>query len=119
MPARYAAYRLIEKVETGGYSNIALGGMFSKSDSLSDRDKAFAARLFYGVTERKLTLEHIIGAYVSKPLQKLDRQVRITLMMGVYQIMYMDNVPDSGEEIYSSSSSYSDSRNRCTAVRAR
>ncbi|UKI16837.1 MAG: 16S rRNA (cytosine(967)-C(5))-methyltransferase RsmB [Ruminococcus sp.] len=66
-----------------------------KSDSLSDRDKAFAARLFYGVTERKLTLEHIIGAYVSKPLQKLDRQVRITLMMGVYQIMYMDNVPDS------------------------
>lgn len=95
MSARYAAYKLIEKVETGGYSNIALGGMFSKSDSLSDRDKAFAARLFYGVTERKLTLEHIIGAYVSKPLQKLDRQVRITLMMGVYQIMYMDNVPDS------------------------
>lgn len=95
MSARYAAYRLIEKVETGGYSNIALGGMFSKSDSLSDRDKAFAARLFYGVTERKLTLEHIIGAYVSKPLSKLDRQVRITLMMGVYQIMYMDNVPDS------------------------
>ena len=95
MSARYAAYKLIEKVETGGYSNIALGGMFSKSDSLSDRDKAFAARLFYGVTERKLTLEHIIGAYVSKPMQKLDRQVRITLMMGVYQIMYMDNVPDS------------------------
>ena len=95
MSARYAAYKLIEKVETGGYSNIALGGMFSKSDSLSDRDKAFAARLFYGVTARKLTLEHIIGAYVSKPLQKLDRQVRITLMMGVYQIMYMDNVPDS------------------------
>lgn len=71
MSARYAAYKLIEKVETGGYSNIALGGMFSKSDSLSDRDKAFAARLFYGVTERKLTLEHIIGAYVSKPLQSL------------------------------------------------
>lgn len=46
MSARYAAYKLIEKVETGGYSNIALGGMFSKSDSLSDRDKAFAARLF-------------------------------------------------------------------------
>ena len=95
MSARYAAYKLIEKVETGGYSNIALGGMFSKTDSLSDRDKAFAARLFYGVTERRLTLEHIIGAYVSKPLSKLDRQVRITLMMGAYQIMYMDNVPDS------------------------
>lgn len=29
MSARYAAYKLIEKVETGGYSNIALGGMFS------------------------------------------------------------------------------------------
>ena len=54
MSARYAAYKLIEKVETGGYSNIALGGMFSKSDSLSDRDKAFAARLFYGVPSGSL-----------------------------------------------------------------
>ena len=94
MPSRLAAYKLIERVEQNAYSNIALDGAF-RSSSLSERDKAFAARLFYGVTERRITLEHIIGAYTSKPVHKLDRQVRITLMMGVYQLYYMDNVPDS------------------------
>ncbi len=94
MSARLAAYKLIEKVEGSAYSNLALDAAFRDS-SLSDRDKAFAARLFYGVVERKITLEHILSAYLSQPLSKLDKQVKLVLMMGLYQIMYMDNVPDS------------------------
>lgn len=94
MSARFAAYKLIERVEGSAYSNIALDAAF-KDSSLDDRDKAFAARLFYGVTERKITLLHILGSYLSKPIEKLDKQVRIVLMMGAYQIFFMDNVPDS------------------------
>ena len=55
MSARLAAYRLIDRVEGSAYSNIALDGVF-KDSSLSERDKAFAARLFYGVIERRITL---------------------------------------------------------------
>lgn len=94
MSARLAAYRLIDRVEGSAYSNIALDGVF-KDSSLSERDKAFAARLFYGVVERRITLEHLLSKYLSKPIDKLDKQVRITLMMGAYQLLYMDNVPDS------------------------
>ncbi|MGN0637814.1 MAG: 16S rRNA (cytosine(967)-C(5))-methyltransferase RsmB [Huintestinicola sp.] len=94
MSARLAAYKLIERVEGSAYSNIALDSAF-KDSSLSERDKAFAARLFYGVTERRITLEHLLSAYVTKPINKLDKQVRITLMMGAYQLLYMDNVPDN------------------------
>lgn len=94
MSARLAAYKLIERVEGSAYSNIALDSAF-KDCSLSERDKAFAARLFYGVTERRITLEHLLSAYVSKPINKLDKQVRIALMMGAYQLLYMDNVPDN------------------------
>lgn len=93
MSARLAAYRLIAKVEDSAYSNIALDAAF-KDSTLSERDKAFAARLFYGVCERKITLDHVISAYLSQPLEKLDRQVRTVLEMGAYQLMYMD-VPDS------------------------
>lgn len=94
MSARMAAYRLIERVEENAYSNLALDSSFRES-SLSEADKSFAARLFYGVTERRITLEHIISAYLSRPVSKLDKQVRIVLMMGVYQLFYMDNVPDN------------------------
>ncbi|MGN1089054.1 MAG: 16S rRNA (cytosine(967)-C(5))-methyltransferase RsmB [Huintestinicola sp.] len=94
MSARFAAYKLIERVEGSAYSNIALDAQFRDS-SLSDRDKAFAARLFYGVCERKITLDHLISAYSSKPADKLDKPVRIVLEMGAYQLIYMDNVPDN------------------------
>lgn len=94
MSARLTAYKLIEKTEKGAYSNLALDAAL-KENGLSDRDKAFAARLFFGVTERRLTLEHLVGAYVSKPLSKLDTPVRIALLMGAYQLLYMDSIPDN------------------------
>lgn len=94
MSARMLAYKLLEKTEKGAYSNLALDAALKESD-LSGRDKALAARLFFGVTERRLTLEHILSAYVSKPVIKLDAQVRITLLMGIYQLKYMDSIPDN------------------------
>lgn len=92
--AREAAYRLILRVEESAYSNIALDAEF-RSSPLSERDKAFAARLFYGVCERKLTLDYIISRCVEKNADKLDKPVRIVLEQGIYQIMFMDSVPDS------------------------
>ena len=57
--ARLTAAKLLLKMESSeSYSNILLGAALSDS-GLSDRDKAFASALFYGVTERKITLDHI------------------------------------------------------------
>ncbi|MGN0643239.1 MAG: 16S rRNA (cytosine(967)-C(5))-methyltransferase RsmB [Huintestinicola sp.] len=91
MSARLTAYGLIKRVYTNGtYSNLALDAAF-KDSTLSESDKRLAARLFYGVIERRMTLEHIISAYT----KKLDIEVAVVLMMGIYQLLYMDNIPDS------------------------
>ena len=37
----------------------------------------------------------MIGAYSKTPLEKLTVQVRVALQMGLYQMLYMDSVPDS------------------------
>lgn len=51
--ARLTVIKLLLKMEdSASYSNILLDGALSES-GLSERDKAFAAALFYGVTERK------------------------------------------------------------------
>lgn len=94
MPVLMTVCRLIRRVEENAYSNIALDAEFSES-RLSPREKRLAARMFYGVTERRLTIEHILKKYVSKPLDKLDSEVRLALMLGVYQLLYMDSVPDN------------------------
>lgn len=88
------AKMLIRMESSGSYSNILLDHVFDNSE-LSDRDKAFASALFYGVIERRLTLDHIIEQNSSLPFGKLDKNAVVVLRMGLYQLMYMPSVPES------------------------
>ena len=93
--ARQLAVEALLRVDTAdGYSNIVLDRLLQES-GLSPRDKAFASALFYGVLEKKLTLDHVIAQYAAKALGKMDPLVRLLLRIGVYQIACMDSVPDS------------------------
>ncbi len=78
----------------GAYSAIVLDHMV-KEGAMDRRDVGFATRLFYGVIERSVTLDYCIESYAGKPLRKLDLQVVNILRMGLYQLKYMDGVPDS------------------------
>ena len=52
-------------------------------------------QLVYGVIERKITLDYILSQFLTQPLKKLNPQVLTVLRMGVYQIKFLDKVPDS------------------------
>ena len=91
---RFTVLELLAKMDKQAYSNLALDSALEKS-GFSDRDKGFASRLFYGVLERKLTLEYVLSLYSNKPLHKLDTSVLNVLKMGLYQLLYMDSVTDS------------------------
>lgn len=93
--ARMTAAKLLMRMEnSGSYSNILLDHALSASD-LSERDKAFAAALFYGVTERQLTLDYVIEKNSNLPFAKLDKNAVTVLRTGLYQILYMPSVPES------------------------
>lgn len=93
--ARMTAAKLLMRMEnSGSYSNILLDHALSASE-LSERDKAFAAALFYGVTERQLTLDYVIEKNSNLPFAKLDKNTVIVLRMGLYQILYMPSMPES------------------------
>ena len=79
--------------EKSSYSNILLDNAFAKS-YLTEQDKRFAANLFYGVIERRITLDAVINKYSKRPVEKLSSDVLQILRMAVYQILYMDSVPD-------------------------
>jgi len=93
--ARYVAVRLLIKTfRSGSYSNIQLGSGL-ESSSLDERGKRLCSAIYYGVIERRITLDHIISGLSSRPLGKLDDTVLNILRSGIYQILFMDNVPDS------------------------
>ena len=93
-PRQLAFEALVKTEKEGAYSNIALDFLLSKSDC-DTRDKAFVSNLFYGVIERKLTLDYQIALYTSKPLNKMKTEVLTALRLGAYQILFMDKVPSS------------------------
>lgn len=100
-PAKYikssrqvTAELLLQMEERDSYSNLALDAQL-KRNALSPQDSAFASALFYGVLERQITLDACIAAHSSQPVKKLSPPVRTSLRIAIYQLLYMDRVPDS------------------------
>ena len=87
---------LLVKVEkNSSFSGLALDNTLSKNRDLSDIDRRFISALYYGVIERRITLDAVIGKYSNRPVDKLNLEIREILRMGIYQLLYMDSVPDS------------------------
>lgn len=95
MNARKLAWTALLKVEKDkSYSNLALDALF-QAKTPDSREKQQAAALFYGVLERKLTLDFIIEKYARKKVSALDAEVTAALEIGLYQLLYQSSVPSS------------------------
>ena len=90
---RALALSTLLAVEKGQYGNIAVDTAL-KRVPMSEPDRHLYTALVYGVTERKTTLEFLLGKFSSRPLDQLDSTVRLALSMGLYQLIYLDRVPD-------------------------
>lgn len=92
---RKAAVKALLKVENGSaYSNIALNAVLRES-GLENADRAFASAIFYGVLDRRITIDYILSKFIKTPLKKVAPFTLEVLRSAVYQIMFMDKVPDS------------------------
>lgn len=92
---RAVVLRLLRKIEQDkSYSNIILDKALVEIDC-SLQEKKFISALFYGVIERIITLDAVINKYSKIKTKKLDTDVLLILRMGIYQLLYMDSVPDS------------------------
>ncbi|MBO4749307.1 MAG: 16S rRNA (cytosine(967)-C(5))-methyltransferase RsmB [Lachnospiraceae bacterium] len=76
-------------------SHRLLGNVLSKYDHLDARDKRFIKRVTEGVLERRMELDYYLDQYSKLPVKKMKPLIRNLLRMSVYQILYMDAVPDS------------------------
>ena len=75
------------------YSNIALDTAL-KRGSFTGADRGLFTALFYGVTEHRITLDHIIDTHSKLPSSKIEARVRTALRLGLCQLLYFDRIPD-------------------------
>ncbi len=57
--------------------------------------RAFLSKLVSGTMERKLFLDHILDQVSKTPMKKCKPVIRSIMRMTVYQIWFMDSVPDT------------------------
>lgn len=86
---------LLEIAERGGYSHMVLAQALSKYQFLKKRDRAFVTRVTEGTLEYLIQIDYVIGQYSSVTISKMKPVIRTILRMSVYQILYMDRIPDS------------------------
>ena len=91
---RVAANALLRVEKDGAYSNLVLNDAI-KSASLDKSEASFVSALFYGVLERKITLDYYIKKLSKLSIKKISPLTLMVLRTGLYQILYMDKIPDS------------------------
>ncbi len=62
---------------------------------LSGPDRGLFAELVFGVLRRQGTLDHILTALLDQPLPRLEPLALILLRLGLYQLVYLDRIPES------------------------
>ncbi len=91
MNQRKLAETVLTKVEKDkAYANLELAALLAEEQT----DNAFVSALVYGVLERKLTLDAIISKYSSRRVRDIDVRILNCLRIAVYQMVYMDKVPN-------------------------
>src|SRR3954464_4056967 len=93
MTARELAFSVVRRVSDGAYADRAFRAEAARA-GLTPQDRAFAQQLAYGTVQRRLTLDHVIAQLSQRPLAKLDPPLLDALRLGIYQLLFMDSVPD-------------------------
>ncbi len=94
-PREICLGKKVKKKKKTNKTGLAFDNTFTKNRDISDIDRRFISALYYGVIERRITLDAVIAKYSRRPIDKLNLEIREILRMGIYQLLYMDSVPDS------------------------
>ena len=86
---------LTEVLDKGNFVHLVLNQALSKYQYLEKPDRAFITRVTEGTLEYLLQIDFIINSYSKTKTEKMKPLICNILRMSVYQLLYMDRVPDS------------------------
>lgn len=86
---------LLEITQEKEYSHIAIRNALDKMQYLPKQERAFINRLVEGTLEYMIRIDYILDQYSSVKVKKMKPVIRNILRCGVYQLLFMDGVPDS------------------------
>ncbi|MFD2443472.1 16S rRNA (cytosine(967)-C(5))-methyltransferase RsmB [Bacillus sp. CGMCC 1.16607] len=90
---RETALDLLETIEKNqSYSNLLLHHAIEKN-KVPERDVGLLTELIYGTLQRQMTLDFYLEPFINQS-KKLEKWVRHLLRMTLYQLVFLDKIPD-------------------------
>ena len=93
---RELAVEMVKEISSGKeYSHILIKNVLDKYAYLPAVDRAFLKKVTEGTIERQLTIDYVLNQFSKVPVNKMKPFIRSLMRTSVYQILYLDKVPDS------------------------
>lgn len=86
---------LMEITAQKEYSHKVIGQVLDKYNYMSGQDKAFMKRVTEGTIERRIQIDYILNLFSDVKVNKMKPLIRNLLRMSVYQLLFMESIPDS------------------------
>ncbi len=86
---------MIEMERTDTYLSVEESAVLDKYDHIDSRDKSFYKKVMDGTSEYRLRIDYILDQFSKTPVTRMKPMIRAILRMSVYQLIWMDAVPDS------------------------
>ncbi|MGB0562239.1 MAG: 16S rRNA (cytosine(967)-C(5))-methyltransferase [Spirulinaceae cyanobacterium] len=96
--ARWLAYQALWQISRkNAYTDVAIDRVLPAhaSSEFQTRDRAFVTELVYGIVRRQRTLDTLIEQLGKRPAAQQPPKLRLVLQLGLYQLRYLDQIPDS------------------------
>lgn len=84
----------LNDLETGSFTDVVVERLLGKFQ-LTGVDRNFFTELVHGIVRRKRTLDAIIDRLATQPADRQPPNLKQLLRLGLYQLRYLDRVPDS------------------------
>lgn len=92
---RYLAFTLIEAGQKPTLPlDRAIEDAAQQLECLSQKDKRLCHAIVFGVFRHRGRIDQLIGHYAKLAFERIDPKVKTILRIGVFQIVFLDRVPD-------------------------
>ena len=93
---RELAVEMVKEISSGKeYSHILIKNVLDKYAYLPAVDRAFLKKVTEGTIERQITIDYVLNQFSKVQVNKMKPFIRSLMRTSVYQILYLDKVPDS------------------------
>ena len=93
-PARVAAYEILCAI-SAGTADLPTAIALARANLHDDRDRALAAEIASGVQRWRAALDHLIVAFSTRAISRLDPEIVEILRLSIYQLLHLTRVPAS------------------------